>query len=269
MRLPPAPPEGSGSDTQPILRTLYQPEPGFAAGPRRRKRGLVLVIAIAVVAVAAGAGAGTFVLLRSNIGATPTQAAASSPHRPAPTKAPPRLAFTFQVDRLRITSLRARFSRARAAEAAAVIARRLGGFYDHAFADPTSWKTGVPNTAWNVFAASVRARAKADANSFTPATTGVNLVSLAVTTSRLSITVLLDTLGRPQSAFANVIFQGTGDLKGGQKVTVDNAVTFLLQPISGTWVIVGYPEARTKVETETAGGPGSDASPSPSAGSSP
>jgi hypothetical protein len=209
-------------------------------------------LAIAIAAVAA------YLLLRP----AGTTSSTTAP-RPTPSKAPPRLAFAFKVDRVRATSLRGRSATKQAKEAAGAIAERLSAFYDHAFADPEAWRTGVPDAAWDVFAVSVRERAKADADSFTPATTGVNLAGLIVSKSKLSVTVLFDNLGHPQAAFADVVFKGTGELKGGQEVDVENAVTFYLRPRSGTWVIVGYPQAETNVEA------GSDASPQPSISASP
>jgi hypothetical protein len=217
-------------------------------------------VAIALLAVAA-AGIGAY-LLRPG-GTT----SAGTPQHPSPSKAAPRLAFAFKVDQLHAVSLSTRSATKQAQDAAGAIAERLSTFYDRAFSDPASWKTGVPDDTWNVFAAAVRERAKTEADSFTPATTGVTLLGLIVTESNLSVTVLFDTGGHPQAAFADVQFKGTGELKGGQDVDVENAVSFYLRPASGTWVIVGYPRAKTNVE----GGAGSSPQPSasPSAGSSP
>src|SRR5438876_819105 len=232
-----APPEGPGADTQPISRAPARPESGFPAGPRRRRRsGLALVTVLGIAAI----GAGAYFFLRS--GTTP-----GSPHRTTSTK-PPRLAFAFKVGRVRAVNLSRRSVKRQSAEAADAIAQRLSVFYDRAFADPASWKNGVPVDAWNVFAASVRGRAKHDASSFTPATTGVNLASFEVTKSVLRMRVSFDSSAHPQAAFVNVLFRGTGQLVGGEKVKVENAATFLFRPASGKWFIAGYPHAKTTVE---------------------
>src|SRR6266496_3021485 len=255
-----APPEGPGADTQPITRAPAQPEPGFAAGPRgRRRSGLAVVILFGLAAI----GAVAFFLLRSGNTATP-----GSQQGTTSTEAPARSAFAFKVGRVRAVNLSRRSVKKQSAEAADAIAQRLSVFYDRAFADPASWKNGVPADTWNVFAAPVRATAKHDANSFTPATTGVNLASFEVTKSVLRISISFDTSAHPQAAFVTVLFRGTGQLVGGEKVQVENTATFLFRPASGTWFIAGYPDAKTTLEAGN-GSVGTGASVSPSAGSSP
>jgi hypothetical protein len=255
-----------GADPQPTMLTPGQPEPGFSAGPRRRRRtGLVLTIASAILATGAVAA---FFLLRSGTSATtpPEPRASVTPSRPA------HVPLAFQVDRLRVVNLSHRQAEPRATGAANAIATQLSAFYETAFADPASWKGGVPEDAWNVFASAVRARAKGDAGSFTPATTGLDVLEMNVSKSTLSVTVLLDGSGHAEAAFAGVTFEGTGELEGGQMVQVENAATFYLRPVSGAWLIVGYPHASTKVEAGSASpsaSPGAAGSASPSAGSSP
>jgi hypothetical protein len=254
-----------GADSQPTMLAPSQPEPGFSAGPRRpRRTGLILIVALAVVAV--GGAVGAFVFLRTGNGATP------GIHTSVPPPKPTHVPFAFQVDRLHTVTLSPHPAKARATAAANAIALQLSAFYDTAFADPASWKGGVPGSAWNVFAPAVRARAQSEADSFTPDTSGVDLLEMDVSESTLRVTVLLDGSNHPQAAFASVAFMGAGELKGGQKVKVENAVMFYLRPASGTWLIVGYPQASTKVEAGTAApsaSPGATASASPSAGTSP
>ena len=218
-------------------------------------------------ALLAGCAVGAFIYLRSGTSATPTSGNHTSTR---PSQAAPHVPFAFQVDRLHTVTLSHRPARPRATAAANAIATQLSAFYDTAFADPASWKAGVPESAWNVFASSVRDRAKSDPGSFTPATKGVDLLEMNVSVSTLGVTVLLDGSNHAQAAFARVTFEGTGQLRGGQKVKVENAVTFYLRPASGTWLIVGYPSASTKVEAGTAApSPGVTGSASPSPGTSP
>jgi hypothetical protein len=258
----PAPPEGPGANTPQRAASGF--EPGFAAGPRRRRTGLLVTV---VVVVLAAAGVGAFALLRSR---STTTSSPSPGQGPTSTTTPARGAFAFEVDQIRPVTLGKGGVKKAAAQVAGSIATQLSSFYDLAFADPASWQGGVPSDAWNIFDAALRARAKSDAASFTPATTGVSLTKLEVTKSTLTVTVLFDASGHAQAAFADVVFQGTGDLKGGQTVDVKNAATFYLRPASGTWVVVGYPQAKTIVEAGAASsGSGAGGSPSPSAGSSP
>jgi hypothetical protein len=260
----PTPPEGQGANTPQRASPGF--ESGFSAGPRRRRTGLI--VAIVVIALVA-AGVGAFALLRS--GST-TSSSPSPGQGPTSTTTPARGVFAFEVNRLRPVSLSKRGVKQLAAQAAGSIARQLSTFYDRAFADPASWQKGVPDDVWNIFDSGLRARAKSDATSFTPGTTGVSLAKLDVTKSTLTVTVLFDPSGHAEAAFADVVFQGTGELKDGGAVDVNNAATFYLRPISGTWVVMGYPRAKTSIDAGAASpssSPGAGGSSSPSAGSSP
>lgn len=257
----PAPPEGQGADPQPSAAPGF--EPGFSAGPRRRRTGLI----VAVVVVLVGVGIGAYALLRSN----GTTAAPPTPGQGlTTTTTPARGVFAFEINRVVPVTLGKGGVKRLAAQVAGSIAQRLSSFYDQAFADPVSWQNGVPDDAWGIFDSGVRARAKADATSFTPGATGVLLTKLNVTKSTLTVTVLFDPSGHAQAAFADVVFQGTGDLKGGETVDVRNVATYYLRPVSGTWVVAGYPQAKTTIAAgATSPSPGAGGSSSPSAGSSP
>jgi hypothetical protein len=212
-----------------------------------------LILGLVAALVVASAGVGAFVFLRP--GTSTTTPTASPP-------APPRISFAFKVDVLRAPTLKTRPAFGVARRTANTIALSLSAFYDRAFADPASWKDGVPQKTWAMFDDSVRDRAQSEAGSFTPNSTGVGLSRLDVTTSKLVVTVLVGPTGHPQAAFAKVVFQATGQVAGGQEVKVDNAATFLFRPIGKQWLVVGYPDASTTVEAGAS-------SPSPSPGSSP
>jgi hypothetical protein len=243
----------------------HERDTGFAVGPRRRRTGLLL--ALAIVLVVAGGAVAAIALLGSGGGTTSVTPVKGPVGSATP---PPRTTFAFSVASVRPIALGSRQSKDAATEAADAIAKELSEFYDTAFADPHSWQTGVPDNTWSLFGEPVRDRAKSEANSFTPATTNVNLAKLNVTTSSLRVEVLFDPSGKLQAAFAHVIFEATGEIKGGQTVEVTNAVTFFLQPVSGQWVVTGYPSAKTTVE---AGAPspssGASQSASPTPGSTP
>jgi hypothetical protein len=254
-----------GDEPQSTILAPGQPEPAFQAGPRRGRTRLILVVVLAVIV--AGVAVGAFFLLRSRTTASPTPGSSQVTPSPAP-----HVPFVFALDRVRVVKLTSRSVEARVDATAEAIATQLSAFYDTAFADPASWKSGVPDDAWNVFAPSIRDRAKGETDSFTPATKGVDLLELTVSKSSLAVTLLFDASGRARAAFARVLFEGTGELKDGQQVEIVNATTLYLRPTSGEWLIAGYPLASTKVEVGTAApisSPGATGSASPSAGSSP
>jgi hypothetical protein len=152
-------------------------------------------------------------------------------------------------------------------DAATKVQATLSAFYDAAFLDPAA-RPALPASAWNAFARQVQDRARSDASSLTLGETGANIDSLSVTDATLSVRVLLDPQGRPQAAVANVAFDASGTLKGGEAVIVTNRASFLLRPAGANWLVVGYPAASTDVQSPTPS-PGGTASPTPTASGSP
>jgi len=73
------------------------------------------------------------------------------------------------------------------------------------------------------------------------------IATLQVTQAALTIQVLFNASGHPQSAQAAVMFQAAGRLANGQPIEVTNAATFILRRVSSTWLISGYPAANTQV----------------------
>ena len=163
---------------------------------------------------------------------------------------------------------------AAARDAATEIQATLSAFYDAAFMDPTTREQGLPAGAWNAFATSIRERARNDAASLTLGEPGSRVDTLSITNASLSVRVLLDPKGRPDSAIANVVFEASGTLMGGEPVQLSNGASFLLQPIDGRWLVVGYPQAKTELEAPSpspspSATPTSTGSASPSSGASP
>jgi hypothetical protein len=212
----------------------------------------------AIALVACGGGGGP----------KPSQPPATSP------SLPPREAFVFPLSRTASVSTGKRNGTA-AKDAAADIQATLSSFYDAAFMDPNAWKQGLSADAWNAFATSVRERAMKDAASLTLGEAGSRLTELSITNASLSVRVLLDPKGRPEAAVATVVFETSGSLSAGEPVKVSNQASFLMQPIDGRWLVVGYPKAKTEVEAPSptpnpaSGTPTPTGSGSPSSGASP
>jgi hypothetical protein len=235
--------------------------------PRWQSRWGVWVVAAAIIALA-GMAASLFFVLRGGPAASPS-------HAPPPTSpaAPPRTAFAFPLTATSFVTTGKRNGRA-VSEAAGQVQTTLSGFYDAAFMDPNSRKDGLPASAWNAFARAVQEQARSDASSLTLGETGADIDTLSVTDATLSVRVLLDPRGRPQAAVANVALDASGTLKGGEAVVVTNRASFLLRPVGANWVVVGYPAARTDIQTPTpspsgSGSPTPRTSASPSPGASP
>jgi hypothetical protein len=136
--------------------------------------------------------------------------------------------------------------------------------------DPRNRERGLPAQAWNAFAKGLRKRARSDATALTLGRSGPSIEELSVTEASLSVRVLLDPRGRPEAALATVAFDASGTLGSGEAVLVSNRASFLLEPAGARWLVVGYPSARTEVETPApTPSPGATPGASPSPGGSP
>jgi hypothetical protein len=242
-------------------------------GPRRSRLivavcvGLAVLLVGGIVALLSFGGEGTSVT-EPNPSAGPATTPAGSPS-PGPPARPP---LFFRIDK--VVPVRTDKPNRQAAQDAAIeIAGRLSAFYDTAFLDPDVWDQRLPVTAWVMFDRSVVGKAKDDASSLTLQGSTEGLASLDAGETSLTITVLLDPAGRPDSAFADVDFAASGSLTDGQAIGVTNTATYLFELVDGEWMVVGYPDAKTTLSSSSAAPSaepsGTAPSTSPSAGSSP
>ncbi len=222
------------------------PNIDFRGRRRRRQRRLVRTVAIASV-VAIGAG-GYYVLSRGG-------------RLPSPfSREPERPNFLFNFSTVKGYQLGPKKPSSRAAERAARDIRRdLSEFYIDAFLAPQSWRDGVPEDAWKIFAPAARKHAQRHSSSFTLGNVGRSVQSLSVTRKVLTVRVLFDSSGRPNAATAVVAFKARGTIRGGRRFELSNRSGLVLRQVSDRWLIVGYPKVETSVEPVTARG----GSPSP------
>ena len=186
---------------------------------------------------------------------------------------PPRPPFVFRIDEVEPVKTE-KPNRPAATDAAIDMAGRLSSFYDAAFLDPQTWRQGLADTAWHMFGDSVVEQAMKDAGSLSLADRGADITTLAVEDTSLTFTVLLDPGGQPDTAVAEVSFSASGTRADGRAIEVTNTATFLFDQVAGSWVVVGYPNARTVVSAvEPSAGPSTSPSATetapPSAGASP
>jgi hypothetical protein len=176
----------------------------------------------------------------------PTSSTGVLPSRPTPS--PPRQPFVFPAPTvIAVTVAKTSGAKDAAQAVASTVQGTLNRFYDLAFMDPRTWRAGVPAGAWEAFDPAVRARAQADAASLGLGKADAPIATLQVTQAALTIQVLFNASGHPQSAQAAVMFQAAGRLANGQPIEVTNAATFILRRVSSTWLISGYPAANTQV----------------------
>jgi hypothetical protein len=253
------------SDPDPVLEPDGDPEGPTddegAGGPPGRRRwvlpgaigGAVLVAAVVVAAL----------LLSNNAPAHRPGAAPGSP--PA---SPARVRFEFRVASTTVTSYNGKGNAAAARKAAERIRVALSDWYDAAFMNPTEWQKGPAASAFGVFDPKVRGRARKDDLKSLSLGEVKDLESLAPTSTRLTVRVLLDPSLHAIAAVATVRFDAEGRLASGDLLSVDNGGSFVFRLSGSKWLIEGYEGVKTKVNQHPAPSPSPTAGPSATASAS-
>jgi hypothetical protein len=167
---------------------------------------------------------------------------------PTPTPPPPpRTPFEFAIDRITPVGVLEGAVGEAARSAAERVRDTVSGLYDMAFANPRAWEPAIPAGVWGAFAPAVRQQARRDSASFTLSAVPAALQELHVTDASLAVQVLLGPTGRAEAALARVGFVAVGDLSTGQAIEVRNSALLMLRPVSGRWLIVGYPVADSEL----------------------
>lgn len=152
--------------------------------------------------------------------------------------------------------------------AVAEIQGLLSRLYDEGVVGQASARTSAPAAVWNAFTPDIRRRAQTDADAFTLGAAAGTVRDLAISSSSLTIRFLVDQRGAVVSAQARAAMRGTGVVAGSGPVDVVVAGTFVLQRVSGNWLIGGYPSASVSVRSSTPT-PGPTPAPTPSGSVSP
>jgi hypothetical protein len=171
-----------------------------------------------------------------------------TPAPPGSSPTPPRVPFAFAAPTVHVSSYTGRTSKGPARQAAEDIRATLSTLYDRAFVDPATWTSGFPPEMWEAFDPNAAGRAQKDAASF-----GLGRVEglgeLEVIVATLAVDVLEDPARRPLSATATVRFTATGTRTDGSTLDVRNTATYLIRPVRGRWLIVGFPSLRTTIDS--------------------
>lgn len=132
----------------------------------------------------------------------------------------------------------------------------LSALYDGLFVHPGSWAEEPVPEVWSVFSPAAATRARRDVRSLTFGNVAPTVERVDVKGAKLAVRLLFDANANPVAAVAKVRFDATGLLAEGRRFVLANRASYLLRPVRGQWLIVGYPSARTKVR-ERAPTPGS------------
>jgi hypothetical protein len=189
----------------------------------------------------AGVGLATLLSASCTGGASPPPS--SSPTQIVTSGSPPE--FSFASVRITPAPVVSDKGTADATKVGQTIEGTLRGFYQIAFADPSLWGKDLPAETWSAFAPALREHAAHDAESLTLGGFGLGVQRLTFTRKDLVVRVLLDQNGRPQAALASATVEADANRTDGQTLLVSSHVTFLFEPGGSSWLIQGYPDAKT------------------------
>jgi hypothetical protein len=191
-------------------------------GREHARVGTRLAIVAGALVVALGV-AGWFFFLRAD---------APFGGRPAP-------AFSFQLGKVNSVDLD-RASPKGLEAAAKQLRSTLDAMYTAGFVDPDKWEDGTFPEVLEAFAMDASEVAGRDLADLTlgPASSQVEFVD--PDRSRLAVKFLVGQEGRPYAALAAATFRATGELANGGTLGITHEGRYIMRPIDGRWMIVGY-----------------------------
>jgi hypothetical protein len=136
----------------------------------------------------------------------------------------------------------------------------IDDLYTFAFLDPSNWRDGEYDEAFEAFANGARQTARGSADVLTlGAGAGDGFKSVQPRKSTLSYQVLFDKDGNPDTVVATVVFRALGERKDGTYLAILSEGTLFLRDVDG-WKVTAFDVTRGDTETEP---------PSPSTSTSP
>jgi hypothetical protein len=136
----------------------------------------------------------------------------------------------------------------------------IDDLYTLAFLDPSNWRDGEYDEAFEAFANGARETARSSADVLTlGAGAGDVFRSVQPRKSALSYQVLFDKDGNPDTVVATVVFRALGERKDGTYLAILSEGTLFLRDVDG-WKVTAFDVTRGDAETEP---------PSPSPSTSP
>ena len=196
-----------------------------------------LALVLAVLGALAIAGAGYVLFFKDD-----ARPRVGRPHES------PRTRFQFADPSIKLTAVAGKPTAASVRKQAEEIRSQLSAFYDAAFLEPETWQNGLPDDIWTGFTKGAAAKAAADAGALTLGRQP-RLVTLEVESSSLVLHVLLDGKKRPTAIVARAMVHAAGSLADHSTVDVASDAEFLFRPVSGRWMVAGFPAAKVRIDS--------------------
>lgn len=149
-------------------------------------------------------------------------------------------AFSFQLGKVSSVSLERKAPKGPLQEAAEQLRSTLDAMYAAGFVDPDKWEGGTFPEVLDAFAMDASEVAGRDLADLTlgPASSQVEFVDPG--RSRLAVEFLIGQEGQPYAAVAAAVFRATGELANGGTLGITHEGRYIMRPIDGRWMIVGY-----------------------------
>lgn len=166
--------------------------------------------------------------------------------RPAPE-------FSFELRKVAGTGIEGKAAPEQLAGPAEDVRATLDELYVDGFIDPERWEGGEFPTLTEVFAGDAAARARADLDDLSIGSAAERITFVQPEKGRLDVRFLLGEDGNPFAAWAETLFRARGEVEGAPRVDIRHRGRYLLRPIEGRWLIVGYEvEGRLRPERQRA-----------------
>lgn len=149
-------------------------------------------------------------------------------------------AFSFDLRRVRSVATDANATKASLRQAAGDVRATLDAMYLAGFVDPDRWEAGTFPEVLEAFSSETAAGAEEDLAQLTVGPSYAELVSVTPRRSRLDVEFLLGDDELPFAAVATTSFSAQATLGEGGKLEVTHEGRYVMRPIDGRWVIVGY-----------------------------
>ena len=196
---------------------------------------------LAGLLAAAAIGAGAFFLLR---GAESEEEVAVTPP------------FEFELEDVRSVKVDGKISQEASESASEQITAVLSRLYDTAFVQPDQWRGGRFPSLRSYFAGRAARRAVRDLESLTLGADARRIERVRPELGTVEIDLLVDPDRQPYAAIAMTSFEAGGRTRGGQPLRIVHQGRYVVRPVEGSWLVVGY-----QVEGSVDAGPGGGTTP--------
>ena len=149
---------------------------------------------------------------------------------------------TFRFDLRRVSSVATdgKAPKGDLLQAAKDIRATLDAMYLAGFVDPDRWAGGTFPEVLEAFSSRTAAGAEGDLAELTLGSAHARLDAVTPGPSQLDVEFLLDGDRLPFAAIATTVFRAEGRLAGGGSLSVMHEGRYVMRPVDGRWVIVGY-----------------------------